>query len=120
MKPQIDHTEFGQINIDGKAYEYDVLIKPDGSVTKRKKKLSKKVYGTSHTLSVDEAIYIYDDTADKLIIGNGQYGVLELSPAAVEFFKEKGIEVVIEKTPVSANIWNTTQGNLIGLFHVTC
>jgi len=120
MKPLIDHTEFGQINIDGKAYDYDVLITSDGSIKKRKKKLSKKVYGTSHTLSVDEALYIYENNAEKIIIGNGQYGVLELSPGAIEFFREKGLEIVIDKTPISADIWNTTRGNLIGLFHVTC
>jgi len=73
MKPLIDHTEFGQINIDGKAYDYDVLITSDGSIKKRKKKLSKKVYGTSHTLSVDEALYIYENNAGKITIGIGKY-----------------------------------------------
>ena len=48
MKPTIDGTEFGSITISGELYEHDVLIRLSGKVKKRKKKLSKAVYGTSH------------------------------------------------------------------------
>src|SRR5262245_5602909 len=39
-------TTFGTITIDGKTYEHDVIIRRSGEVVKRKKKLSKKYYGT--------------------------------------------------------------------------
>jgi hypothetical protein len=120
MKPHIDYTEFGQINIDGKVFEYDVVIRLDGTLERRNKKLSKRVYGTSHTLSVDEAKDLYEAGAEYLIIGSGQYGVLELSPEAANFLKEKGITITIDKTPESAEVWNELEGNVIGLFHVTC
>ena len=75
MKPSIDKTKFGSITIEGDVFEHDVLILHDGKVRKRKKKLSKAIYGTSHTISLDEAKYIYDEDedADRLIIGTGQY-----------------------------------------------
>lgn len=120
MRPKIDYTEFGLINIDGKIYEYDVLIRLNGNIEKRKKKLSKKVYGTSHTISLDEAEFIYEDGVKQLIIGCGQYGVLELSPDAMEFFKLKGVNVVMDKTPASTDVWNAAKIESIGLFHVTC
>ena len=44
----IERTTFGTITIDGKTYEHDVIIRLSGEVVKRKKKLSKKYYGTSH------------------------------------------------------------------------
>jgi hypothetical protein len=47
----IEGTTFGTITIDGKTYEHDVIIRLSGEVVKRKKKLSKKYYGTSHVLS---------------------------------------------------------------------
>jgi hypothetical protein len=47
---EIEKTTFGTITIDGKTYEHDVLIRVSGEVVKRKKKLSKKYYGTSHTV----------------------------------------------------------------------
>jgi hypothetical protein len=52
MQPRIDRTQFGSITIDGKVFEHDVLIRLGGQVEKRKKKLSKAVYGTSHTVSL--------------------------------------------------------------------
>lgn len=54
----IERTTFGTITIDGKTYEHDVIIRLSGEVEKRKKKLSKKYYGTSHVLSKDEAKFV--------------------------------------------------------------
>ncbi len=54
MKPHIDGTEFGSITVDGESYEHDIVIRLSGNVKKRKKKLSKERYGTSHTVSVDQ------------------------------------------------------------------
>ena len=42
---RINHTEFGEITIDGKTYEHDVIIRLSGEIVKRKKKLSKRLYG---------------------------------------------------------------------------
>jgi hypothetical protein len=43
---KIDDTEFGSITIAGKTYEHDVVIRLSDNVVKRKKKLSKRLYGT--------------------------------------------------------------------------
>jgi hypothetical protein len=50
---RIDGTEFGNITIDGKKYGHGVVVRLTGEVVKRKKKLSKKLYGTSHLVSKD-------------------------------------------------------------------
>jgi len=55
MKPRIDRTRFGSVTIDGTVFEHDVIIRLHGQVKKRKKRLSKAVYGTSHTISLAEA-----------------------------------------------------------------
>ena len=60
MRPRIEATSFGSITIEGREIGNDVILRLDGSVQKRKKKLSKKVYGTSHTISLDEARYVAD------------------------------------------------------------
>ena len=52
---KIDKTQFGSITVAGKTYEHDVVIRLSDKVVKRKKKLSKRLYGTSHTISEDEA-----------------------------------------------------------------
>jgi hypothetical protein len=42
---KIDSTTFGAITIDGTTYQHDVVVRLSGEVVKRKKKLSKKLYG---------------------------------------------------------------------------
>ncbi len=72
MKPIINSTRFGSITIEGVTFENDVVIRLDGEIEKRKKKLSKAIYGTSHKISLDEAKYLFEEGAEKLIIGTGQ------------------------------------------------
>lgn len=120
MKPIINHTQFGRITISGRRYDHDILIRLDGTIEKRKKKLSKVVYGTSHIISLEEAEFIYEEGAEELIIGTGQTGYVELSNEAEKFFNQKGCNVQLHSTPVSINVWNDHNGKTIGLFHVTC
>ena len=120
MNPKIDSTEFGSITIEGKTYDHDVLIRLSGGIEKRKKKLSKAVYGTSHMISLDEAKFVYEEKAEKIIIGSGQSGNAELSEEAEEYFRKKKCKVVLLPTPRAIDLWNDSHGPIIGLFHVTC
>lgn len=120
MKPTIDRTLFGSITIEGQRYERDVLIRLDGRVKKRKKKLSKAVYGTSHKISLDEAKHVYQKGADLLIVGAGQYGLVELSDEAASYFLRKNCEVELRPMKDAIQAWNEAEGAVIGLFHVTC
>lgn len=122
MKPRIDRTSFGSITVEGTVFEHDIIIRPDGRVKKRKKKLSKASYGTSHMLSLDEAKYVCEQGAGagRLIVGSGQYGNVELSPEADAYLKRKKCDVVLRPTPDVIDVWNKTEGSAIGLFHVTC
>jgi hypothetical protein len=120
MRPRIDRTDFGSITIDGEVLEYDVVIRLNGEVKKRKKKLSKALYGTSHTISLDEAKYVYERGTEQLIIGAGQYGNVVLSDEAETYFEEKRCRVKLLPTPEAMRIWNKADGAVIGLFHVTC
>ena len=120
MKPNIDATEFGSITIGGKTFKHDVIIRLDGEVQKRKKKLSKAIYGSSHTISLKEAKYVYEKDAQRIIIGSGQYGIVKLSDEAKDFFRRKKCPVDLLPTPKAIQNWNTLQESVIGLFHVTC
>src|SRR5262249_58859750 len=79
---EIGGTTFGTITIDGKTCERDVIIRLSGEVVKRKKRLSKKYYGTSHVLSKDEAKFVFEKRCEQLILGSGQMGNAHLSPEA--------------------------------------
>mgnify|MGYP001611561954 CR=1 FL=1 len=77
---KITGTRFGSITIEGTTYEHDVLIRSTGDIVKRKKKLSKRLYGTSHIISKDEAKFIRDKACRTLILGTGQEDQVRLSP----------------------------------------
>ncbi len=117
---KIDGTEFGSITISGKTYDHDVVIRLSEKVVKRRKKLSKKIYGTSHTVSEDEARFVFEKGCKELIFGTGQYGSAALSPEAVAFFEKKGCRVIAKLTPDAIQTFNTRRKPKIGLFHVTC
>jgi hypothetical protein len=120
MRPEIDATSFGSITIEGKTFEHDVLIRLNGEIEKRKKKLSKAIYGTSHVISLDEAKFVYEKGTKRLIIGSGQDGNVELSNEAADYFKGKHCHVDLAPTPRAIGTWNKAEGDVIGLFHVTC
>lgn len=120
MKPAIDAAKFGSITISGELYEHDVVIRLNGKVKKRKKKLSKDKYGTSHTVSLDEAEHVFQPGAEHLIVGTGQIGRVELSVEAAEFFRKNGCSVQLLPTARALAVWNAAEGAVIGMFHVTC
>jgi len=120
MRPSIDGTEFGSITISGELYEHDVVIRLSGKVKKRKKKLSKAKYGTSHKVSLEEAEHVFEVGAKRLILGSGQSGSVELSDEAGEYFRKNGCSVQLLPTPQAITAWNAAKGAVIGMFHVTC
>lgn len=124
MIPQIDGTIFGSITVDGREYEHDVIIRLDGSVKKRKKKLSKEKTGTSHLMSAAEAAHILEAGAERVIIGTGQYGRLSLTEEAEKYFREHHCNVTALPTPDAVQDWNAKlqagQTATVGIFHVTC
>ncbi len=117
---RIDDTRFGEITIDGKTYDHDVIVRLSGKIAKRKKKLSKQLYGTSHIISKDEAEFVFEKGCRKLVLGSGQMGNVRLSPEAEAFFEKKHCKVVIRATPKAIQAFNKAHGKKIGLFHVTC
>jgi len=120
MKPTIDGTKFGSIPVDGETFAHDIVIRLSGKVKKRKKKLSKQQYGTSHTVSLAEAEHVYDDGAERVIVGTGQHGILKLSDEAKGFFKDHGCKVQTGPTPDAVKAWNKAEGKTIAMIHVTC
>ncbi len=117
---RIDGSSFGNITIDGTIYDHDVVIRLSGSVEKRRKKLSKRQYGTSHMLSRKEAKFVFEKGCDMVVIGSGQQGNLRLSPEAKEYFGKKRCMVVLQPTPDAICTFNRSRAHKVGLIHVTC
>src|SRR6476660_24932 len=95
---EIENTAFGTITMDGKTYEHDVVVRLSGEVVKRKKKLSKKYYGTSHILSKDEAKFVFEKGCEQLIVGSGQIGNVRIAGSR-NLFREKELQGSVAADP---------------------
>jgi hypothetical protein len=111
---------FGSVTVEGETFQHDIIIRLSGQVKKRKKKLSKAVYGTSHMISLDEAKHVYQKGAKRLVVGTGQFGLVELSEEAARYLDKQGCEVDLQPMKEAIQVWNEAEGAVIGLFHVTC
>lgn len=120
MHPFIEGSQFGNITIANILYQHDVVIDLHGQVKKRKKKLSKMQYGTSHIVSLAEVKHIYTVGAERLVIGTGQTGFLTLSEDAEDYLRDNNCHVELLPTQQALDAWNNTEGDVIGMFHVTC
>ena len=112
-------VEFGEIEIDGQSFDYDVVI-DKGKIRKRKKKPSKayrEQYG--HTpLSVDEEI---PWSGKRLIIGTGAYGLLPIMPKFLDEAEQRGIEIIATPTETACKIISEMKGEKVrAILHVTC
>jgi hypothetical protein len=96
---EIERTTFGTITIDGKTDEHDVIIRLSGEVARRKKKLSKKYYGTSHVLSKDKAKFVFENGCEQLILGSGQMGNVHPSPEAEAYFAKSAARSCCSRPP---------------------
>jgi hypothetical protein len=117
---KIESTTFGAITIDGTTYQHDVVVRLSGEVVKRKKKLSRKLYGTSHVLSKDEAKFLFEKGCDQVVIGSGQMGNVHLSPDAEAYFERKGCVVLLKPTPEAIRMFNRVARQVDRALHVTC
>lgn len=120
MRPKIDDTWFGSITVEGQHYEHDIIIRLSGKVCKRNKALSKSVYGTSHILSLVEIDDLYRKKAERIIIGTGQEGLVQLSEEAAAFLTQRQCRCDLYPTPEAIQHWNEAKGHVLALFHVTC
>ncbi len=103
MRPRIDSTKFGSIAMDGSDIEHDVLIRLSGEIKKRKKKLSKAVFGTSHIISLEEAEQIFEKGADRLIIGSGQDGNVRLLKRRPSILRKRMSRLISRSPPMPSN-----------------
>jgi hypothetical protein len=113
-------TEFGWIVIQGTRYEHDIIIHTDGTVSKRRKKISKprrEEYG--HTpLSAEELAFLAEERPEIVYIGTGQYGDLPLTPDARALLAS--YEPVIGPTPELLPLLEKEQRTYAAIVHVTC
>ncbi|HLQ60447.1 MAG TPA: MTH938/NDUFAF3 family protein [Candidatus Acidoferrales bacterium] len=115
---RFEDFSFGHLQIDGVAYEQDVVI-DRGEVRLRKKKPSKRYradYG--HTpLSIDEKI---PWKCRRLVIGTGAEGGLPVMPEVLEEAERRGVRVLALPTADALSVLARRSREVNAVLHITC
>ena len=111
--------KFGEIEVEGERYGYDIVI-DEGKVRKRIKKPSKPYRDKfGHTpLSAKEKI---PWGARQLIVGTGQSGSLPIMPDVWTEAERRGIEIVTASTDEALRLLGDIKAkDANAIIHVTC
>ncbi|MEM2713731.1 MAG: MTH938/NDUFAF3 family protein [Candidatus Pacearchaeota archaeon] len=106
----IDATQFGEITINGKKYDYDIVILPDETILKRKKRRG------SHEICLEEFDEILRQEPKIIVVGNGQGGVAKIEERAIKAIRARGIRLIIEITPKAIEIFNSLKEKKLEFF----
>jgi hypothetical protein len=109
---------FGSIGIDGRAYEYDVVIE-SGRIRKRKKGPSKPLRGRfGHTpLTAAEDI---PWSCRRLVLGSGASGSLPVTDDVIAEAESRGVELIVMPTVHAIEQLRTSGADTNAVLHVTC
>jgi hypothetical protein len=111
----IDEYNFGKMVIAGKTYTSDVIIYPDRVDSSWWRK-------EGHYLQKEDLKDIVDAAPDIVIIGRGNWGVMEVPKETLDFLESNGIKAYTEKTANAVKLFNSQPKDrkVIGAFHLTC
>ena len=111
---------FGWVELNEKKYPGDFIIHADGSISKRRKELSKKLTPINHhtPLGLEELSLLSGENPDIIYIGTGQKGSLPLTEDAKILLEN--YQVWIDITPVIIAEVLKEERKFIAIIHVTC
>jgi len=111
----IENYSFGQMLINGKKYNSDLIIFKDYIYDSWWRK-------EGHNLYIDDIKEIIDEKPDTLIIGTGYYGLMKVPLELIKYLESNNINVIIKKTKDACDEYNTLhqKKNVVAAFHLTC
>jgi hypothetical protein len=115
----VTYPAFGEIVVDGKTYNHDIVI-DNGRVRPRDKKPSKPLKSLhGHTpLSAFEDI---PWSKPRLIIGSGHSGRLPVLPEVTAEARERDVRLVVVPTAEACRLLNDVEETEVNaILHVTC
>ena len=111
----IDSYRFGEMVVDGKAYQADLVIYPDRIDASWWRK-------TGHEVCLDDLQDILVAQPEYLVVGTGNPGLMEVLPETQEYLAEHDIDLIVEPTARAYQTYNElcASKRVIGAFHLTC
>ena len=112
---RITGYRFGRIEIDGKAYQSDVIVYPgrvDASWWRKE----------GHRLQVADLPEVWRDPPEVLVVGCGASGVMRVAPEVEEKARELSIRLVAARSAEACEEYNRLEGQarVVAAVHLTC
>lgn len=113
--PHIKEFSFGSIEIDGTEYVDDVIIYPwavDDTWWRDE----------GHVLKVEDIGDALEADPEVVVVGTGAHGRMKVTDAVREELEERGIDLVVARTPEAVEEYNHLQAEkrAVALLHLTC
>jgi len=111
----IQSYKFGEIRIDGKTYNHDLIIFGN--------KITDWWREEGHVVDIKDLKNL-PESFDVLVIGNGASGVCDVPQKTIDYVKDDlGVELIIKMTSEAVKTYNKLKGEgkrVVGAFHLTC
>ena len=111
----IDSYDFGEIVINGKSYDHDVIIYKD-KVDENWRRID------GHRLTLGDIIHVLAEKPEILVVGTGKMGVMDVPQKVISDIESKGIKVIVKKTGEAVEEFNKLipEKRVIAALHLTC
>ena len=111
----IDSYDFGQIVIDGKRYEKDLIFFSDRIKGDWWRKMG-------HLLQMEDLKEVLEAKPEVLVVGTGYYGAMTVPPETRRHVESEGIEIIVEKTAEACKTFNrlVISRKVVAALHLTC
>ena len=112
---KVESYQFGQVIINGKTYDSDVIIFPDRVQDDWHRQ-------KSHELSLEEINVILAQDPAVIVIGTGAYGQVQVLPEVSQEAAARNIQLVVQPTAEACEIYNqlATAQRVVAALHLTC
>ena len=112
---KVESYQFGQVIINGKTYDSDVIIFPDRVQDDWHRQ-------KSHELSLEDVSRILADNPEVLVVGTGAFGRVKVLPEVKQATEARDIQFVVQPTAEACEIYNqlTTAQRVVAALHLTC
>ncbi len=113
--PQIESYRFGEVVIDGKRYQSDVLIFPDHVEPNWWRE-------EGHNLAPADIWEVLRDPPEVLVVGLGAYGHMTVPPETRRKLEEAGVQLIALPTEQACRTYNqlSRDRTVVAALHLTC
>ena len=112
----IDSYKFGNMIVDGKVYNKDLIIRPTCIEDNWWR-------SDGHKLMVEDIRHVIEeDKPDVFVIGTGKYGILKVCAETEKYLQQNNVKLIAAKTDKAVAEFNrlSTTKKVVAGFHLTC